>query len=188
MPGPEIEGEKAAHQHTQIIFRNDSEHHLSAGDVDRLPRAVRGFVAGVEEQHVQHVLIVAAAFQRDFVDVGLLDLVFRNAEFFRVFRNQRLEHRRFQQVAQHQRVHGNAAVSKVKRERLGEADRAEFGGAVAGIVFAADFARFGIDFDDAATDAVAPHQAGKGAGAEEVAGEVDIQRALEVFEREVPDG
>ena len=93
-----------------------SEHHLSAGDIDGLTGAVRGFVAGVEKQHVQHVLIVAAAFQRDFVDVGLLDLVFRNAEFFRVLRDQRLEHRRFQQVAQHQRVHGDAFIGKVEGE------------------------------------------------------------------------
>ena len=76
-----------------------SEHHLTAGDVDGLAGAVGGFVAGVEEQHVQHVLIVATAFERDFVDVGLLHLVFRDAEFFRVFGDKRLEHRRFQQVA-----------------------------------------------------------------------------------------
>ena len=120
----------------------NSEHHLPTGDVNRLPGAVRGFRAGVKQQHVQHVLIIAPALQRHFVDVVLFDVLRFDAKFGGILRQQGLEHRGFQQVTQHQRVHGNAVFGQIQRQRLRQPDAAKLRRAVAGVVLAAHFPRF----------------------------------------------
>ncbi len=105
----------------------------------------------------------------------------------RVLRQQGLEHRRFQQVAQHQRMHGNAVLRQIQRQRLRQPHAAELGRAVAGVVLAAHFAGFGVDLNDAPLNAVADHQAGELAGAEEIAHQVDLQRAVKIPQREIAD-
>ena len=66
--------------------RNVLKHHLSAGDVNGLAGAVGSLRAGVKHQHVKYVLVIAAALQRDFVDVILLDLLLRDPQLGGVLR------------------------------------------------------------------------------------------------------
>ena len=84
-------------------------------------------------------------------------------------------------------MHGNAVLRQIERQRLRQPHAAELGGAVAGVVLAADLAGLGVDLNDAPGDAVADHQARELAGAEEIAHRVHLQRAVEVAQREIGD-
>ena len=84
-------------------------------------------------------------------------------------------------------MHGDAVLRQIERQRLRQPHAAELGGAVAGVVLAADLAGLGVDLNDAPGDAVADHQARELAGAEEIAHQVHLQRAVEVAQREVGD-
>ena len=54
-------------------------------------------------------------------------------------------------------------------------------------MLAAHFAGFRVDLNDATFNAVADHQAGKLAGAKEVAHQIHLQRAVEIPQREIAD-
>lgn len=71
-------------------------------------------------------------------------------------------------------MYGNAVFRQIQRQRLGQSDAAELRRAVAGVVLAADFAGFRVDLNDASLNAVADHQPGEFAGAEEVAHQIDL--------------
>ena len=84
-------------------------------------------------------------------------------------------------------MHGNPVLREVQRQRLRQPHAAELRRAIAGVMLAAYFAGFRVDLDDATFNAVADHQAGKLAGAKEVAHQIHLQRTVEIPQREVAD-
>ena len=54
-------------------------------------------------------------------------------------------------------------------------------------MLAAHFPRFGVDLNDAPLNAVADHQTGKLAGAEEIAHQIHLQRAVKIPQFEIAD-
>ena len=84
-------------------------------------------------------------------------------------------------------MHGNPVLREVQRQRLRQPHAAKLRRAIAGVMLAAHFAGFRVDLDDATFNAVADHQAGKLAGAEEVAHQIHLQRTVEIPQREVAD-
>ena len=84
-------------------------------------------------------------------------------------------------------MHGNAILRQIQRQGLRQPHAAELRRAVAGVVLAAHFARLGVDLDNAPLNAIADHQFGELAGAEEIAHQVNLQRAVKIPQREVAD-
>ncbi len=77
-------------------------------------------------------------------------------------------------------MHGNAVLRQIQRQGLGQPHAAELGRAVAGVMLAAHLAGFGVDLNDAPGNAVADHQARELSGAEEIAHQVHLQRAVKI--------
>ncbi len=94
--------------------------------------------------------------------------------------------RRIQQVARADGVDPDAELGQVQGDALRQADAAEFGGGIGGILETALFARFGIDLDDG-TAALLEHHSGCMFGDEHVAKEVDVHHELPFVCGEVPD-
>ncbi len=84
-------------------------------------------------------------------------------------------------------MNGNSVFGQIQRQRLRQPYAAKLRRAVAGVVFAAHFSRFGVDLNDAPLNAVADHQTGKLTGAEEVAYQIHLQGAVKIPQLDIAD-
>ena len=84
-------------------------------------------------------------------------------------------------------MNGDAVFGQIQRQRLRQPHAAKLRRAVAGVVLAAHFPGFRVDLNDAPLNTIADHQPGKLTGAEEIAHQIHLQRAVKIPQFEIAD-